>query len=94
MPLKTPIEITALEARRQLGDLMNRAYYGGERFVVKRDNLPMITIEPVYSKLERAQSRERFFAFMDQVRDQLALNDPDEVDKAFEEALAAARHRP
>ncbi|MBL8157772.1 MAG: hypothetical protein JNM70_26750, partial [Anaerolineae bacterium] len=51
-------------------------------------------IEPVYSELERAQSRERFFAFMDQVREQLALNDPTEVDEAFAEAFAAARQRP
>ncbi len=87
-------EISALEARRQFGELMNRAYYGGESFIVKRDNLPMIKIEPVYDEQQKEQARKEFFAFVEEIRAELAKHDPQEVDEAFEEAIAYARSNP
>lgn len=94
MQVRTVNEISAMEARRQFGELMNRAYYGGESFVIKRDDLPMVKIESVYSDLEKDQAREHFFAFVDEIRQQLALQDQGKVDQAFEEALTAARTQP
>ena len=91
MQLRNTTEISALEARRQLGELMNRAYYGGESFIVKRDDLPMIKIEPIYSDREKEQARQAFFAFVDRVRQELATQNEEEVDQAFEEALQNAR---
>lgn len=91
MQLRNTTEISALDARRQLGELMNRAYYGGETFIVKRDDLPMIKIEPVYSDREKEEARQAFFAFVDRVRQELATQNEEEVDVAFEEALLNAR---
>lgn len=91
MQVRNTTEISALEARRQLGELMNRAYYGGESFIVKRDNLPMIKIEPVYSDKEKEQARNAFFAVVDQVRQELASQNAEEVEQAFDEALESAR---
>jgi antitoxin (DNA-binding transcriptional repressor) of toxin-antitoxin stability system len=90
---KQDTEVSAIDARRQFGELMNRAYYGGESFVVKRDDLPMIRITPLLPDSEKEASRQRFFAFVDRVRLQLAKSDRKVVDEAFAEALEAA-HSP
>ncbi len=92
MQVRTTTEINALDARRQFGELMNRAYYGGESFIVKRDNLPMIKIEPVYSAPEKDLARQAFFAVVDQVRQKLATQNENEVEQAFDEALDNVRH--
>ena len=91
MQVPTTTEINALDARRQFGELMNRAYYGGESFIVKRDNLPMIKIEPVYSTQEKEQARQAFFAVVDQVRQKLTNQNSEAVEQAFDEALESAR---
>jgi prevent-host-death family protein len=85
----TPTEISAIEFRRQLGEIMNRAYYGGEQFVVKRDNLPMVKIIPVLDPQEI--SREEFFAFLDELGKKMENADQDELNDAINEALAAIR---
>ena len=90
---KQDIEVSAIDARRQFGKLMNRAYYGGESFVVKRDDLPMIRITPLLPDSEQEASRQRFFAYVDRVRLELQKTDAKVVDKAFTEALEAA-HSP
>jgi antitoxin (DNA-binding transcriptional repressor) of toxin-antitoxin stability system len=94
MQIKTPTELSAMEARKQFGELMNRAYYGGESFIIKRDDMPMVKIEPVYSDREKEKARERFFAAVELMREELAKHDPSEVDAAFQEALEAARSTP
>lgn len=39
--------ITTAEARRNMADLLNRAAYGGERFVVTRHGRELVAIVPV-----------------------------------------------
>lgn len=34
----TPTEISFIDFIREPGDIMNRAYYGGEQFVAKHEN--------------------------------------------------------
>jgi antitoxin (DNA-binding transcriptional repressor) of toxin-antitoxin stability system len=85
-----PVEISALQARKQLGELLNRAYYGGERFIITRDQLPMVKIEPVYSTLEAEAAREQFFAMADEMRANAAqsgLSDA-ELSALIDEAVA------
>lgn len=39
--------ITTAEARRNMADLLNRAAYGGERFVVTRHGKELVAIVPI-----------------------------------------------
>lgn len=40
-------EVTTAEARKQLAELVNRAAYGGERFVVTRHGKELVAIVPL-----------------------------------------------
>lgn len=40
-------EITTAEARKRMADLVNRAAYGKERFVVTRHGNPLVAIVPL-----------------------------------------------
>lgn len=40
-------QITAAEARRNMSELVNRAAYGGERFVVTRHGKELVAIVPL-----------------------------------------------
>jgi hypothetical protein len=46
MSITTPRTITlnAVEARKQFGDILNRAYYAGETFIIERAGQPMRAI--------------------------------------------------
>ena len=89
--MTTPIELPAVEARKTLGRLMNRAYYRGEQFVIKRDDVPMVKIVPIWEDEEQDAARERVFQFVDELREKLDQQDPDEVDATFAEALEYAK---
>lgn len=39
--------VTTAEARKRMAELLNRAAYGGERFVVTRHGNPLVAIVPV-----------------------------------------------
>ena len=39
--------VTTAEARKRMAELLNRAAYGGERFVVTRHGHPLVAIVPV-----------------------------------------------
>jgi prevent-host-death family protein len=48
--------LSVAEAKRRLSELMSRAAYRGERFLIRRRNVPMVALVPVgdLSKLEQA----------------------------------------
>ncbi len=52
--------VTTAEARRNLAEVINRAAYGGERFVVTRHGKELVAIVP----LEEATLLDRFRGFL------------------------------
>ena len=44
--------ISAVEARKQFGQVLNRAYYGGESFIIRRAGKVMVRITPVSDEAE------------------------------------------
>jgi prevent-host-death family protein len=60
-------EITTAEARKQMAELLNRAAYGKERFVVTRHGNPLVAIVPLeevtlLDRLRTLLSRKEFEA--------------------------------
>ena len=51
-------QVTAAEARKNIAELVNRAAYGGERFVVTRHGKELVAIVPLgdVTLLERLQA--------------------------------------
>src|SRR3990170_2219455 len=56
-----PTILNVAEAKRRLSELMSRAAYRGERFLIRRRNVPMVALVPAgdLSKLEQASSSGR-----------------------------------
>jgi len=67
-------QITTAEARKQMAELLNRAAYGKERFVVTRHGKELVAIVPLeeISLLDRLRallSKKEFEAALQEVQD-------------------------
>lgn len=85
--------VTAIDARRRLGELLESVYLRGDEVVIERAGKPMAVVIPAerYALLE--QSRSRLFEIIDQVHQRnegvpLAVIS-EEVDEAVREVRAA-----
>lgn len=60
--------ITAMKARKNLGEVLEEVYYKGDQYVIERAGRPMAAIVPL-AQLEAWQAqREAFFGTIDTVR--------------------------
>ena len=60
--------ITAMKARKNLGEVLEEVYYKGDQYVIERAGRPMAAIVPL-AQLEAWQAqREAFFGTIDAVR--------------------------
>lgn len=67
-------QITTAEARKHMAELLNRAAYGGERFVVTRHGKELVAIVPLeevtlLDRLRILLSRKDFEAALEEVRE-------------------------
>jgi prevent-host-death family protein len=67
-------QITTAEARKHMAELLNRAAYGGERFVVTRHGKELVAIVPLeevtlLDRLRTLLSRKDFEAALEEVRE-------------------------
>ena len=60
-------KVTALKARQNLGQLLEKVYYNGDQYVIERAGRPMAAVVPVWQVEERQKRRERFFSMMEEV---------------------------
>ena len=85
--------VTALDARRRLGELLESVYLRGDEVIIERAGKPMAVVIPAerYEILE--QSRKRLFEMIDQVhehnRDVPSTVIDEEVDEAVREVRRA-----
>jgi prevent-host-death family protein len=83
-------KITAMNARKNLGEVLEEVYYRGDQYVIERAGRPMAAIVPL-AQLEAWQmQRDAFFATIDAVRKRNRKVSPkriaDEVTEAVQEA--------
>jgi len=88
--------ISAMEARKHFGELLESVYYRGDAVTIERAGKPMAVIVPAadYEEFEakrREVAKERFFAAVDRIRADNPGVDPDQVDADVAVALAAIR---
>ncbi|MAF09926.1 hypothetical protein CMK11_05680 [Candidatus Poribacteria bacterium] len=88
-------EITAIEARQRLGQLLDRAHYRSDEFVIKRAGKPMAAVIPMelYERLVRQRKEdfdalERIRATMPHVPDELVDAD---IEASIQDVRAAKR---
>jgi prevent-host-death family protein len=84
-------KLSAVEARKRLGEILEGVYYRGDEVVIERAGKPMAVVIPadLYESIEK--SRDRFF---DLVEKNWALNKDvpfEEIEKEIAAAVEAAR---
>ena len=83
--------VTAIEARRRLGELLESVYLRGDEVVIERAGKPMAVVIPAerYESLER--SRERHWGFIDSSQTGNDDLSEEEVAALVDEAISEVR---
>jgi prevent-host-death family protein len=84
-------KVTALKARKNLGQLLEEVYYRGDQFVIERAGKPMAAVVPVWVLEEWQKRRERFFGMMDDVRQRQQEASAEAIERDIANAIRAVR---
>jgi prevent-host-death family protein len=83
--------VNALEARKNLGTLLEGAFYKGNQYVIERAGRPMAALVPVSQLRAWQERRSRFFAALDEVAQKTRGIKPAVVEHEVAEAVTALR---
>ena len=83
--------ISALNARRKLGQLLEEVFYQGNRFIVERAGKPMAVVIPVSQYRQWRERKEQFFATIDEARERNKDTPPEVIEAEVEETVRAVR---
>lgn len=82
---------TAIKARRNLGQLLEEAFYRGDEFIIERAGKPMAVLIPIQEFKRWQKQREKDFALFNEVRAKAKKTKPEKVEKEVTEALTKIR---
>jgi len=86
-----PKTINSLEARRNLGQLLEEVFYKGEQFVIQKAGKPMaVIISPSEYEAYRKR-REKDMSALDEIRKKNKEAKVEEVERDVKEAIRAVR---
>ena len=88
MSLKT---VTALQARKRLGTIMNAVSFKNDQYVVERKGMPMVAIIPINKFKQMNKARQRFFSNMSKISDSFAGKDMEKLEDILIEATQTAK---
>ena len=86
-------KITAVKARKNLGQLLEEVYYRGDHYVIERAGKPMAAVVPVRYLEEWLKRRERFFDMVDEVRRGQDGISPEAIEQDIQDTISAIRTR-
>ena len=87
-------KVSALKARRNLGQLLEEVYYRGDQCVIERAGRPMAAVVPLWQLKEWEKRRDRFFAAVDEVREHNEDVEPEAIEGEVSKAVSAVRKDP
>jgi prevent-host-death family protein len=82
---------TSINARKNLGQLLEQTFYLGDEFIIERAGKPMAVLISVQEYERWQKQRETDFAVFDEVRAEAADAAPDKVGREVDQALAEIR---
>lgn len=85
--------IPAVEARTHFGKIMKRAFINGERFVVEKSGIPMVTILNTNDYIQLVQEREERFKILDSIKSHLPDIPAEEVEKDINKTIRVIRKK-
>ena len=87
------ISVSALRARRNLGQMLDGVHCRGDEYTIERAGKPMAAMVPVEQYEQWRKGREEFFALVDRVRERNRGVDSEEIERDIAVAVSAARKR-
>ena len=85
--------INALTARRNLGRLLEEAYYRGDEIVIERAGKPMAVLVSIEEFEKWQEQREKDFFVLDEVREANRNVEPKKVEKDVAATIKAVRRK-
>lgn len=82
---------TAIKARKNLGQLLEEAFYRGDEFIIERAGKPMAVLIPVQEFERWRKQREKDFAVFDEVRAKAGKASGAKVEEDVDEAVTEIR---
>jgi len=83
--------VNAVQARQQLGRLLEEVFYQSQRVIIERAGRPMDVLVPLGQYRQWQEQRMAFFAMVDEVQQRTREVPPDDLEAVIAEAVAAAR---
>jgi len=85
------IEVSAMKARQNLGQLLEEVFYRGDRIIIKRAKKPMAVLIPIqdYTRLE--ERRKSLLASYEEIWELNQNIPPSETDADIERAIREVR---
>jgi len=84
-------KVSAMEARRNLGRLLEETYYRGDVFIIQRAAKSMAVMVPLEQYRQWQLRREKFFALIDQVQERTRQVPVTELEEVIAEAVESAK---
>ena len=84
-------KISAMEARKNFGRLLEETYYRGDVFIIQRASKPMAVLVPLEQYRQWQLRREQFFSLMDQVQERTRQVPAAELEETIAEAVEAVK---
>ncbi len=83
--------VTALEARKKFGTIMNAVSFRNDQYIVERKGKPMVAIIPIKRLEQMERARQRFFKNMSKISDSFTEEDNRKLNDVLAEATRAAK---
>ncbi len=83
--------VSALEARKRLGEILEAVYYRGDEVVIERAGKPMAAVIPMARYAAAEASRERLFSLIEKNWERNRDVPLDEIEAEIDDAVRAVR---
>jgi len=87
------IEISAIKARQNLGQLLEEVFYRGDRIIIKRAKKPMAALVPIQDYVHLEQRRKSLLASYKEIWELNQNIPPSETDADIEMAIREVRSK-
>ena len=83
--------VSAGDARKRLGELLEGVYYRGDEVVIERAGKPMAAVIPAHVYQSIKERRERLFQMIERIQERTKDVPPEELERHIEEAIREVR---
>ena len=84
-------EITAMQIRNSLGEILEEVYYQKNQFIIKRGKKTMAAVVPVEQLESWLKRRQEFFNLIAEIQEKNKDADPEQVERDVKQAIEEVR---